>query len=243
MMEYNIDIQVKGKQKVNVALSRVTTLVQNVYPSGIVYSRPPLLRETISYAAYDYADLLQRGAFDYTPPAYPEYYQELDLAAANPFTTLKHPNIHGTLDRFTDTQGGQIYSDGWIQDHYAGLEWCIGYFNEQTVYTNWNDVFANSPTINYNGRIGRLPSNIELISISNLTLSPIDSFNYSPFYITDTGLKAFISVNTNPNFTDKFNSVGGPASAFPGSFLNQGKTINEMKTLYVRRIDQPLNTY
>lgn len=243
-MEYNIDIQLKGKQKVNVALSRVTTLVQNVYPSGIVYNRPPLLRETISYAAYDYADLLQRGAFDYTPPVYPKYYQELDLSATNPFTTLKHPNIHGTLDRFTDTQGGQNYTDGWIQDHYTGLEWCIGYFNEMA-YSTWNNIMTNNPTINFNGRTGRIPSLNELESIMHRSNGK-QTLLYSPFNINVgiTALRGIISCNTAVIYSTVMKSLlGEGATTNYGQIGNQGKDLSQMKVLYVRRIEKPLNEY
>ncbi len=244
-MEISLSIELKRKLEINSLIDRQVNYISPT-PSGIAYHRPPIIMETTSYAQFDYADLLMQGAFDYNPPTYPLYYQALDPNSPEfPFKLL-YQNIHGNLDRFTDTNGDQVYEDGWIQDHLTGLEWCIGYFKTFN-YMSWLDIMSQQPIIDWSGRKGRIPSENELLSIMYFTSSDRkQTLNYAPFNINldDSNLRIIPSCNTANFDTNLVRGITGrKASTVYGFITQQYKDTIDHNPLYVRRIDQPLNQY
>jgi len=150
--------------------------------SGIAYKRPSNDGQTVSYRTSDDGWHLVNGTYDYTPPAYPESYAQLDTADATPFITLLNNNAYGNKNRFTDINGLQVYGDNLVIDHLTGLMW-------YTVHSSgsWNtaiDAAASSTQASYTD--WRLPSDQELTSIDNKAFT--FAFNYPPMNITATTL-------------------------------------------------------
>ncbi len=237
-----VTANIKQKVSVNAAIQRAQVNVYNVQPNGIAYKRPSNLYHPISYKLYDYGWHLANGSFDYVPPEYPEYNQELNDPAGN-FFQLKHLNKFNTYDRFTDTSGQQNYTDGWIVDHLTGLEWCIGYFNSMTEKT-WDYILTNNPTINYNGRTGRLCSLDEILTILKLN-NGSQTLLYAPFNIdlSQGTYKDIITCNTNVTKTTHYVGIASYRTPVPGFIVNHLKDYEINKALYVRRIEKPLNEY
>jgi hypothetical protein len=103
----------------------------------------------------------------------------------------------------------------------------------------------NNPTINYNGRLGRLPSEMELYSIRYKNGSK-QVLQYPPFNIdlNIASLRMIPSCNTIIIDTSLAKGLLGlGATSNYGQMGNQPKNLRKFKPLYVRRIDQQLNTY
>jgi len=107
----------------------VFTCTPGVIPAEIAYLKAPPTGQDVSYSLYDDEWQRANGIYTNTPPANPLYLSELDDQAANPFQTLKNNNSFSTLDRFTDTVGGQVYGVGnssitdYVIDHHTGYAW------------------------------------------------------------------------------------------------------------------------
>ena len=93
----------------------------SVAKSGIAYLYQQN-NQTTSYATYDAAWHLVNTPIP-ANPANPLYYAMLDVTAANPINTLVNLNQLGTLDRFTDELGTQVYANNYKIDHLYNLGW------------------------------------------------------------------------------------------------------------------------
>jgi hypothetical protein len=153
-----------------------------VTPVGIAYQRPQLSGQTTSYQTYDEAWQLANGTYDYTPPAYPVSYAQLDT-----FTTLINNNAFGNKNRFTDENGLQVFGNAYAIDHLTGLGWSVsvgsGIFT--TALNNANSSTASGFSD------WRLANRSESESIlkhqgGRLNYSPFNNFINSTFH-TSTG--------------------------------------------------------
>lgn len=65
-------------------------------------------------------------------PENPEYYQDLDYEANDPFFTLKYPNIFGNHNRITDLDGDQVYPQfsGHLIPFYDHLQGAVFVLNQ-----------------------------------------------------------------------------------------------------------------
>lgn len=160
-----------------------------VIPTGNYYRRSTLSDQTTSYAVGDDGWHLANGTFDYVGPANPATISQLDHAAANPFLTLRQVNSFATLDRFTDSVGGQNY-DGtggsltdYIIDHLTGLGWFR--IKQPTQFWAQQVAAANASTI-----LGftdwRLPTRKEFEDIMRNRQGAVCT-SYSPFNLSGTG--------------------------------------------------------
>jgi hypothetical protein len=177
----------------NIALGSTESVV--AAQSGIAYQYQQN-NQTTSYATYDAAWHLVNTPIP-TNPTYPLYYAELDVEAVDPINTLKNLNEFGTLDRFTDELGTQVYANnykvdhlynlGWYEIASTGLDW-VGNLNAANALThlgfsdfrvpNMNEVNSN---YSFNGRYLVGGSTISRGS-SNTRFGFSANYNYG-FYI------------------------------------------------------------
>lgn len=173
-----------------------------VVQSGIAYQRPQLTGQTTSYRTGDDAWSLANGIYDYTPPIYPISFAQLDTTSGSPFLTLKENNAFGNKNRFTDINGLQVYGDNYAIDHLTGLGW---YLIESS--DTWNNAIDNSQSSTQNSfNDWRLPSRIELISVLNMDIIPL---NYSPFNSTMSSLVWTSTTNHDNTTTAHVSSSNG----------------------------------
>lgn len=96
-------------------------------PSGIAYFEPnDMLMDLPSFADYDAGWLFANGLLKRPKPAYPLYYQSLDMSAVDPSETLSNLNYFGNYLRFTRPDGTTTPITGSGQpfvDHLTGIEW------------------------------------------------------------------------------------------------------------------------
>jgi hypothetical protein len=126
---------------------------------------------------------------------------------ATDFSTLDAAPIHNdgtatintTTARFTDTLGGQIYTDTVVLDWSTWngstlLGWKI---TENGVNITWDDAIDEALTLNIGGFASgwRVPNTFEMLSICN-TASPNRFLNYAPFNIA--GNDWFWTSSTTP---------------------------------------------
>lgn len=142
--------------------------------SGIDYAVPTKPSQITSFRTGDTGYNLQNGAYDYTPPAFPLYRQELDYNAVSPSITLLFNNAFGTKDRFTDENGLQVYGNDYFIDHLTGRGYSYAAFGTNA---NWNtcvdDAFAFSDALYSDYRILNYHEMDSLIDNENLT-EPLD---------------------------------------------------------------------
>lgn len=101
------------------------------------------------------------------------------------FTTLISNNSFGNKNRFTDSVGGQTYSDNYVIDHYTGLGW----YRVLIAAATWNNAIDGSLSSTQNGFSDWFIANInQIMTLQNLSISS-QSMNYAPFnYATDNEL-------------------------------------------------------
>lgn len=91
----------------------LTAVLPTPAPSGVALQFPRPI-QGVSYKNYDVGWRLQNGWYDYTAPAYPEKYAELDYGqGVNNWAKLKYPlRVNGVLstERFVDLSGVQGWS-------------------------------------------------------------------------------------------------------------------------------------
>jgi len=229
--------KIKNKIQANAVIQRAQVNVFNVQPSGILYQRHPKLHATVSKYNYDYTYHLINGAFDYNSPIYPEYRQELDI---NDLTKLRYPNIHGNYNRFTDTQGGQSYADGWLQDHLTGIE----YYYETTL-RRWDTTINTIQSLNINGRTARPASISELHTLTNVGVYGVETFAHIPFFniridINNIRIIAGCSLDMR-NYPQGI--LGKVALSIDYGVIGYQANSVSANFMFSRRIEKPLNQY
>jgi hypothetical protein len=189
--------------------------------SGIVYQRGDAhwSGQLTSYQAFDEAAIYAAGFFDITRPLYPTHFAEL---GAN-FVTLSENNLHGNLNRFTDRNGLQVYSDGIIRDHLTSYEW----YYPIVAANNWTTAVSQCAALVVGGDSDwYLPPMGVLDSIVNNNGGVL--LNYAPFNIViSIGLW---SSTTTPTATTQ---------ALPllsnGAFQSYNKGTSTLRWVAVRR--------
>jgi hypothetical protein len=172
-----------------------------------------------SYQAFDEAAIYAAGFFDITRPLYPTHFAEL---GAN-FVTLSENNLHGNLNRFTDRNGLQVYSDGIIRDHLTSYEW----YYPIVAANNWTTAVSQCAALVVGGDSDwYLPPMGVLDSIVNNNGGVL--LNYAPFNIViSIGLW---SSTTTPTATTQ---------ALPllsnGAFQSYNKGTSTLRWVAVRR--------
>ena len=147
--------------------------------AGIAYQRPQVTCQTATFNDGDDGYNLANGIYNYTPPVNPIHLAELDLTAINPFLTLKNLNEKGTLDRYTDINGLQVYGDGYIIDHLTGN----GHLNSFTAAGTFTGVQDDAFVLTANGFSDwRIVNRNEALSI--LDYSSSVGYNYEPFNLS-----------------------------------------------------------
>jgi hypothetical protein len=127
---------------------------------------------------------------------------DLEAGRATSFTVLASNNPFGNTNRFTDTLGGQTYTNNIVIDWstYNGtnvLGWYKSDFSTLVLET-WNAAIDNSLLLNVAGYTGwKIPNMIELISIMNISNTNV--FNYAPF--NNTTLTVVWTSTTAPSST------------------------------------------
>jgi hypothetical protein len=157
--------------------------------SGIAYQRPLLTGQTASYRTGDDAWQLANNTYDYTPPAYPVSYAQLDT-----FTTLISNNAFGNKNRFTDENGLQVYGSTYIIDHLTGLGW-----STSRTYGNWNDAIDTAAAY-LGGTSGysdyRTPNTAEMESIFKGDSAGLNYAPFSTFWVTSANYYHSSTTNT-----------------------------------------------
>jgi hypothetical protein len=183
--------------------------------SGIKYQRVVPVQRT-SYRTGDIGWQVQNGTFNYSSdPAFPIYYQELDLAAGvNYFYTLKHNNAFGNKNRFT-TSIGTPASDGLAQflvadftgaingyviDHLTGMGYNVltgtNYGTSGTV-THWNGAIDAANASTFGGFTDWFMIGVEhYMSVNNMIGSPFSTNNIFRYSILAGGGLTFNFVYT-----------------------------------------------
>jgi hypothetical protein len=88
----------------------------DVADSGRAY-QDILHYQKTSYRDGDEGYRLSNNLMDLGNPSNPTFMQMIDCTDATPFDTLVFDNHYGNKNRFTDTDGLQVYGDGIIIDH------------------------------------------------------------------------------------------------------------------------------
>lgn len=116
-------IQLSGGtvQGVNYNSSTTTLNIQlQPCPTGLIYNRPQYTQDFVQEPGDEGWNVLN-AVYDYTPTG--ATLQVLDYGSGNPYYTLKHNNIYGNKNRFTNSTGGTVFPgpDNLVIDHLSGL--------------------------------------------------------------------------------------------------------------------------
>jgi hypothetical protein len=167
---------------------------------------------------------------------------DIEAGRATSFLVLASNNPFGNTNRFTDTAGGQTYTNTIV------IDWST--FNGSTVlgwrrtkstgYTDWNTAIDNALALSIGGFATgwRLPNRGELFSIMHHGVA-ISVLNYAPFNITaDTNLwtgttnhivtaNAFVLGSTGNGSMGPFNKGSVAAEYIPcRTFTVTGTTLS-----------------
>jgi hypothetical protein len=143
----------------------------------------------------------------------------LEAGRATSFTVLASNNPFGNTNRFTDTLGGQTYTNNIVIDWstYNGstvLGWYKTDFSTILLET-WNAAIDNALALTVAGfATWKIPNLIELLSIMNFSSGIV--FNYAPF--NNTTLTVTWSSTTDPNATS------GALTRSGAQIITRGKT-------------------
>lgn len=109
------------------------------------------------------------------------------------FTGLTCNNPFGNNNRFTDTSGGQNYTNDLVLDWSSGLMW----YRVPSTGATWNGAVDSSFSATTSGFTDWfLPNVKQLISIVNYETPQQNGLNYHPFNILVTGLASRIWTST-----------------------------------------------
>jgi len=184
----------------------VFTCTPGAVPSGIAYLKAAATGQDVSYALYDDGWQRSNGIYTNTPPTNPIHLAELDDQDVNHFFTLKNNNSFSNLDRFTDSEGGQIYGAGngsivdYMVDNHTGYGWAI---KDQT-----SAVWATALTNAFNSTFGGfsdwfMPNENIYDTIRLRDLNTISSggqqLNYSP--INNAAIRLLTSTTATTSTT------------------------------------------
>jgi hypothetical protein len=172
-----------------------SNIVSKMALSGIVYQRPMLSQQSVSYRTFDDGWHLANGTYSYTPPVYPVSCAELDdtILTDAGFYTLKSNNAFGNKDRFTDDLGGQDFiGRGYGIDHLTGL----GYAYAVLDGIDWNtaiDTAAASTALGY--------SDWRITSYREATILYSASLRfYGGFLMTEAYTTAWTAITSTSRF-------------------------------------------
>jgi hypothetical protein len=196
-----------------------------ITPSGILYQRPPLTGQTVSYSNYDDGWNLANSVYAYTRPTNPSTVAELAT-----FTTLKEDNAFGggNKNRFTDSVGGQDYDGtggslvGYMIDHYTGLGWYAVKATGADFATAMSNAF-NSSTLSFTD--WRIPNVHEYMSTAYNTASITKFWNYAPFsnVVNDSFLTSTTVPTTTTSCMSHPNANNGTIVAALGKTATNGE--------------------
>jgi hypothetical protein len=194
-----------------------------ISPADILYQPPQLTGQTISYANNDDGWNLANGVYTYNRPANPLYVAELDDQAANPFITLKQINAFGTLDRFTDSVGGQDYdgTGGSLVDYVIDHLTRLGWYRLEIENVTWaNSLIGATASTQNSFSDWRVPNFYEMASINRRDANVSNRvLNYPPW--NETGFNNYWTSTTYQATT-----TGAYAQSWGGQFTGQAKTIS-----------------
>lgn len=149
------------------------------------------------------------------------------------FTTLISNNSFGNTNRFTDSVGGQTYSNNYLIDHYTGLGW---YILVQSA-ANWANSIAAAEAFSTLFSDWFVPNQNQQASIANFSLS--DPLNFAPFNLASTSIKPLWASTTSPaktTFANCFFYAYTVASdEFSGGRWGRGKTDATVEYLLCRK--------
>tara|TARA_R110002020_G_scaffold83616_3_gene207800 strand:- start:828 stop:1967 length:1140 start_codon:yes stop_codon:yes gene_type:complete len=142
-------------------------------PTEIAYQQIPFSNNPSSQNLYDEYWQFANGILSRTQPVYPTHVAELDYDAVAPHYTLKNNNSDGNLNRFTDENGLQVYSNSLIVDHlYNVMYWGVAMVED----TQPNQIAAAQASTNGGYSDWYLASMPLLQTIRDYTLIPQSSF-------------------------------------------------------------------
>ena len=176
-------------------------------PSGILYAQILHTVDT-SYDTYDHGWWFINRNSELRNPTVsnPATIQMLDLAAADPYATLKYDNVHGNKNRFTAQDGTQtVAAGGVIEDHLYYMEWINTFFAAASQTTHYTDAEADTTDGGATNH-WRLASATDLVSIWDYGDSAV--YN-SLFPFTATNI--WTSDRYAPSSTNSLYSWGGVA--------------------------------
>ena len=191
-----------------------------ISPSGIAYRAINITGQLISYATNDAAYNEANGLTNtLVNPAYPDYYQELDESALDPFITLLNNNEAGNKNRFTDENNLQVYASGLIKCH----------LTKKMLIVKGSGSWATAITSSTSAADGgfndwRIPDKNELSEFVNVNTG----LNYAPFNIS-SGNQQWTSSTSSAN-TVRANSY---ESSNRARMLDQTKT-SSFELIYIR---------
>jgi hypothetical protein len=150
---------------------------------------------------------------------------DIEAGRATSFTVLASNNPFGNTNRFTDTLGGQTYTNNIVIDWstYNGsnvLGWYKSDFSTLVLET-WNAAIDNALALTVAGfATWKIPNLIELFSIMNFSSQSV--FNYAPF--NNTTLTVVWSSTTDPGATS------GALIRSGSQIITRGKTSGSYST-------------
>lgn len=196
-----------------------TCLVGTVQ-SGITYQRPQLSGQLTTYVFGDDGSHLTGGTYDYTPPAFPISYAQLDLSTATPFLTLKNNNTFTNTDRFTDTGGTQTYGNDLVICHITGLMYYRVLLVADTFDNQITAAIASTQGGHSDWRVTNLK---ELENI--LDGEESGRGNYVPFSIPASSANNLHTTTTTPD---------APTGNFQYNPGSRGRIINGVKSTSIK---------
>ena len=212
------DIQLVDQSGVTIVpislVGKVIEINTGTAQAGIAYQRPNYGGQVTQYALYDVKWQLDNGTYDYTAPAYPISFAQLDHAHASPFFNMLYNNYHGSKDRFTSSTGNQTYTLSVVEDHLSGLMWT----KTQESSATQSNAMANANASSRDGFSDwRAPTPAEYLTINSWGVAT-GGMDYPPFNLTLQTVEMWTN-ETLPNTT-------GNGATFYANIFQIGLTIN-----------------